>query len=260
MNGKLVYACVRMLPSLLLGALASGCARNRIYFTSASTTRPLTVEEVRSPEKIKFRAFKCDSRTNTIVVAKDLVGKWRLSKSYVWRLIDHLGLSEERKVSDSVKDYVFQDDGTFVQVSGNKKWVGVWFLEDGVLTLDYRPSDKLVERLAARWINHDEIWVRTPDEDLNVAGYGNTFANWEKNVPTGGYDEDGSYRVSCVFTERGNPANKFTDLYDQSPLILRRLSHLKCNDVERKKNLDSLLKAGVITEEEYKKELGKETK
>ena len=29
---------------------------------------------------------------------------------------------------------------------------------------------------------------------------------------------------------------------------------------ERKKNLDSLLKSGVITEEEYKKELGKETK
>lgn len=257
MNGKSACACVRMLPSLLLGALAFGCARERIYFTSASTTRPLTVDEVRSPEKIKFRAYKCDSRTNATVVAKDFVGKWRLSKSRVYRLIDHLGLSEQRQASDSVSDYVFQDDGTFVRVTGNGKWAGVWFLEDGVATLDYRPANKLVERWTVRWINTDEILVRTPSEDLNVVGYGNTFANWGKSVPTGGYDVDGSYRVSCVFTENGNPANKFTDLYDVSPVILRRLSHLKGNNVERKKNLDSLLESGVITEEEYKRELGK---
>lgn len=177
MNGKLVCVCERILPILLCGTLTLGCARDRIYFKSASTTRPLTVDEVRSPAKIKFRAYKCDSRTNAIVVARDLVGKWRLSKSQVYRLIDHLGLSEERQVSDLVSDYVFQDDGTLVRVTGKGKWVGVWFLEDGIVTLDYRPANKLVERWTVRWINNDEILVRTPNEDLDVAGYGNTFGN-----------------------------------------------------------------------------------
>ena len=252
MRGMLTCARVRVLPILLLGTLLFGCARNRIYFKSASMTRPLTAEEVRSPEKIKFRAYKCDSRTNSTVVAKDMVGKWRGSFSKVFRLIDHIGLSEERQISDSVCDYVFQDDGTLVVVTGNGKLVGVWFLEDGVLTLDYRPAHKDVNRMTVRWINPDEVLLRTPDEDLNVAGYGDTFVNWTKSVPTGGYDEDGSYRVSCVFTENGRPANKFTDLYDASPWIMRRLSHKGDNETDRKKNLDSLLKAGVITEEEYK--------
>ena len=244
-------------------ALLSGCASNRIVFTPRGTIRKISPAELAVPVKPNFVPPEVDSNVRPEVTREDLVGKWLFCRDVVDQILDHRELLEEKKEESHRLVFEYRDDGSYFE---NGKRVGNWTLKGDELVVDYRPKFNSVSRIKLRRINARELLWTWADADSQVRAFGDRgYSRFVKIVSRGGYDDDGCFRKSVDVSDRRGGRVLFTETVVESPTILRRMDD-KPQDRrdpvadERKKNLDSLLKAGVITEEEYKKELGKEAK
>ena len=244
-------------------ALLSGCASNRVVFTPRGTIRKISPAELAVPVKPNFVPPEVDATVRPEVTREDLVGKWLFCRDWVDQILDHRELLEEKKEVSDRSVFEYRDDGSYFEKG---KRFGNWTLKGDELIVDYRPHFNSVSRSKLRRINARELLRPWADADLQVSKFGDASNNgFVKLASRGGYDEDGCFRKSVDWSNRRGGRVLFTETIVESPTILRRIDDKpqdRRNPVsdERKKNLDSLLKAGVITEEEYKKELGKGAK
>ena len=244
-------------------ALLSGCASNRIVFTPRGTVRKISASGLSIPVKPNFVPPEVDATVRPEVTREDLVGKWLFCQDWVDQILDHRELLEEKKEVSIRVVLEYRDDGSYFE---DGKRFGNWTLKGDELIVDYRPEENSVSRIKLRRINARELLWTWADADSQVRAFGDRgYSGFVKIVSRGGYDDDGCFRKSVDWSDRRGGRVLFTETIVESPTILRRIDDKpqdRRNPVsdERKKNLDSLLKAGVITEEEYKKEFGKGAK
>ena len=241
----------------LAACLLSGCASTRIVFTPRGTIRKISPAELAVPVKPNFVPPEVDSNVRPEVTREDLVGKWLYCRDGVAQLLDHCELFEEKKEMSDRFVAEYRDDGSFF---ADGKRTGVWTLKGDELIVDYRPQANVLVRVKLRRINIRELLLTWADVDSLIRTFGDGgYSGFVKIASRGGYDDDGCFRKSVDVSDRRGGRVLFTETVVESPTILRRMDD-KPQDRrdpvadERKKNLDSLLKAGVITEEEYKKE------
>lgn len=240
-------------------ALLSGCASNRLVFTPRGVIRKISPAELAAPVKPNFVQPEVDSNVRPEVTREDLVGKWMFCRDLVDQILDHRELLEEKKEKSTRTVAEFREDGSHFE---DGKRFGTWMLKDGELIVDFRPQWNSVRRIKLRRINARELLWTWADADSQIRTFGDqSFGNgFVKLASRGGYDEDGCFRKSVDWSDGRGGRVLFTETVVESPTILRRMDD-KPQDRrdpvadERKKNLDSLLKAGVITEDEYKKEI-----
>ena len=240
--------------------LLSGCASNRIVFTPRGTVRKISASELSIPVKPNFVPPEVDANVRPEVTREELVGKWLFCKDMVDQILDHRELLEEKKEVSKRVVFEFRDDGSYFE--DGKRW-GIWTLNGNELVVDLRPQMNSVSRVKLRRINARELLWTWADADLQVSKFGDASNNgFVKLASRGGYDEDGCFRKSVDWSNRRGGRVLFTETIVGSPTILRRMDD-KPQDRrdpvadERKKNLDSLLKAGVITEAEFAAEVKK---
>ena len=244
-------------------ALLSGCASNRVVFTPRGTIRKISPAELAVSVKPNFVPPEIDANVRPEVTREDLVGKWLFCQDWVDQILDHRELLEEKKEVSIRVVLEYRDDGSYFE---DGKRFGNWTLKGDELIVDYRPEENSVSRIKLRRINARELLWTWADADSQVRAFGDRgYSGFVKIVSRGGYDDDGCFRKSVDWSDRRGGRVLFTETIVESPTILRRIDDKpqdRRNPVsdERKKNLDSLLKAGVITEEEYKKEFGKGAK
>lgn len=156
--------------------------------------------------------------------------------------------------------FEYRDDGSFFE---NGKRLGIWTLKDDELVVDYRPKVNSVSRIELRRVNARELLWTWADAESQVRAFGDRgYSGFVKIASRGGYDDDGCFRKSVDVSDRRGGRVLFTETIVESPTILRRMDDNpqdRRDSVaeERKKNLNSLLKAGVITEEEFAAEMKK---
>ena len=260
------YKCLLRRGILILLLAGTGCVRNFIYLPGA-TKRAISQAQVLSPERTRFTTSNIKESDATDVCESDLIGKWRLDGYGEDRVIDHIGMTESKKVVSFREVFEFESGGRVLGVfNDGTRGEGTWSLSGGVLSIDFRglgASFRLL-RWRVRKFGEDIIEERYPDVDAAVRSTGKEIAGYRKMQPRGGYDGEGAWRVSWAYVDCKNGKNVFTQISEIAPRLLHRVAGgnpaAQALANERKKNLDSLLKAGVITEEEYKRELGKGTK
>lgn len=241
-------------------ALLSGCASNRIVFTPRGTVRKISASELSIPVKPNFVPPEVDSNVRPEITREDLVGKWLYCRDGVGQILDHCELFEEKKEMSDRFVAEYRDDGSFFE---DGKRTGVWTLKGDELIVDYRPQANVLVRVKLRRINIRELLLTWADVDSLIGTFGDQgCSGFVKLSSRGGYDEDGCFRKSVDLSDRRGGRVLFTKTVVESPTILRRIDDKpqdRRNPVsdERKKNLDSLLKAGVITETEYAAEVKK---
>lgn len=252
-----LFWCIRLAVSLL-----SGCGPS-LFFTPRGVIREISSSEFGIPIKPNFIPLEVDANVWPEVTREDVVGKWLLCRDEVRQILDHREFLEEKKEEHVRCVIEYRDDGSYFE--DGKRW-GTWMLGGDELVVDYRPQYNLVSRVKLRRINYRELLRTWVDADSRIRTFGDDgYRVFVKLASRGGYDEDGCFRRSVDLSDRRDGRVLFTETIVESPTIMRRMddkTQVQRDSVaaERKKNLDSLLKAGVITEKEYKKEIGKEEK
>lgn len=241
--------------------LLSGCASRRIVFTPRGAIRKISAFELGIPVKLDFVKPEVDANVQPEVAREDLVGLWLFSRVTVDQILNHREFLEEKKEKSVGVVFEYRDDGNYFE---DGKWFGTWILKDDELVINYLRPERSVCRARIRRINACELLWTWVDADLQVRTFGDGAygGGFVKLASRGGYEEDGCFRKSVDVSDRRGGRVLFTETIVESPTVLRRLD-VEVQDQqgpvaeERKKNLDSLLKARVIAEEEYKKELEK---
>ena len=257
------YESLLRVGIFILLLAGTGCARNTIYLPGA-TKRAISQAEVLSPERTRFTMPNIKESDATDVCESDLIGKWQLDGYAEDRIIDHIGMTESKKATSFREIFEFEPGGKVIVGLNNRKSVeGTWSLSDDVLSIDCRAAGancKLL-RWKVRKFGEDMIEERYPDVDAVIRSTGKEIAGYRKTQPQGGYDDQGVLHISWAYVDLRNDNNIFTQISAGKPRMLRRVVEVnpaaQALANERKKNLDSLLKAGVITEEEYRNEMEK---
>lgn len=251
---------VLRIATLVVLFVGLGCARRTMHIAGAMK-RQIPRAEILSPEKTKFDTPDIREVESSEVRVSDLIGKWKLDFHGVVRLIDHVGMTEWTKSSDFVETYEFAPDGTAVMTAQNgNRLTGSWQLSEGVLSIDLRGSGNgALRKWKVRNVGGRMIEQRQPDVADFVRGRGEDMRGFRKTTTTGGYDADGALRYSWSYVDLKRSDNVFTHIVEIPPRILYRVDEtlIDARDIveERKRNLDSLLKAGIITDEEYRSEM-----
>ena len=250
-----IFSCAVVAVCLL-----SGCASNRIVFTPRGAIRKISSAELAVPVKPNFVLPEVDATVRPEITREDIIGKWLFSKDTVDQILDHRELLEEKKEKSARGVFEYHDDGSYFE---NGKRFGTWTLKGDELNVDYRPQRNSVSRVKLRRINARELLWTWADADSQVRTFGDRgYRDFVKLSSRGGYDEDGCFRKSVDVSDRRGGQVLFTETIVESPTILRRMDDKtqgRRDSVadERKKNLDSLLKAGIITEAEFAAEVKK---
>ena len=246
--------------------LMSGCATfvGPIELSPRGEVRRLTQDEFDAPLKSELQVPTADPDCSGTVGANELVGRWMMTDHSIHQLVDRRLMTEERNSNIVHYTYELRPDGSFVR---DEKYRGNWMLSGGILTFCY--SGQYSERYDVRRLTDvsyllsytpDYIggWVARQQKSPGIYGY--------RQQHSGFIDDDGNFHGFVDYPYAHNGEVRFTERILGSAAVFQRVGAViptgsaKMIDAERKKNLDSLLKAGVITEEEYKKELGKGTK
>lgn len=254
----------RRLLTLLLLLQTVGCNTvGPIEFSPRGQVRRISSADLVKPVKLELNLPPIKDSSVIAVDRQCLVGRWRETVHVVDQIVDRQKMTEERKMSTFTYNYDLREDGTFVQ---DKVLGGTWMLAGDVLTLDYSGNYRDEFYRVMRRGDDEMIWHFTEDEmeeRVKANRTGNT-RGYARNC-SGRIDGDGCCRIVVDLPYATTGVLRFTETIVASPGVLRRIGSRSVRKldplaVERKKNLDSLLKAGVITEEEYKKEIEKETK
>ena len=246
--------------------------KHEYHLQSPDSIRRISVSDLDKPLTLEAPKPVVDGDAMSAVTQDELIGLWRGNFTVVTRIIDMQKMTEEVKTARNSGIAEYCADGT-CQVNGDK---GRWLLNDDVLSVDFRPAKDLTRSTFIRWINANEIVLTFTDAALDECrrqlkrGY-QKGDDIEVVVRKCGY-EDMCYCYEVSIYQRGTMSELFRISGMYSPAVMKKVSlgrgtgsgevavEAKILSRERKKNLDSLLKSGVITEEEYKKELGKGAK
>ena len=240
--------------------LMSGCATfvGPIELSPRGEVRRLTQAEFDAPLKSELQVPTADPDCSGTVGANELVGRWMMTNHSIHQLVDRRLMTEERNSNIVHYTYELRPDGSFVR---DEKYRGNWMLSGGILTFCY--SDRSTVRYSVRRLTDvtcllsytpDYVgeWTARQQKSPGIHGF--------RKRPSGHVDEDGNFRGFVDYPYAHNGEVRFTERILGSAAVFQRMGvavqtrAVKTVDVERKKNLDSLLKTGVITEDEYQKE------
>ena len=241
------------------------------HLQNSTDSRKISLDELNRPVRLEGvpKQLSLDDRQ---VRCQDLVGKWECSRETATRLVDLKKMTEEVRRTEGKTVVEYHADGTCV-IMGSR---GTWVLAGEVLKtccgsrsenrhLKYTKDGGLL------FLMNEEDWdeLRKKNVERNPVANGVDVSYSQLKYDDAyctsfdvSHFRKGTFDELCRITIVSSPEV----YYRVEELAIGKTKAVMSEDisralsVERKKNLDSLLKAGVITEEEYKKELGKETK
>lgn len=225
--------------------------------------RRIAPEEAESNVRPPFVPPALDTRVSSEMVESDLIGVWRTSNRVVQRVVTQGEWVEEVTEGETVHDNELGPDGLLYQ---NGDLVGRWSYSKGLLEFVWNQRGRLC--FIVKRLNRDDIVLEWTKECLQEKVRLAEIYDSDGYVrsATCRYDENGFLwlREKCTPKVSGRPVCSYVNV--SSPLIMRKVGAWNpknrpiislMSDKDRKKDLGTLLKSGVITEEEYKRECRK---
>lgn len=273
---------VGWLLALTVAVATCGCSSvPQMVLSPRGYVQKLSKSRLTTPVRPDFTPCMVDPNADPVVRAEDIVGRWKYGKNETRQLINYDAKTEEVKKSIYAGVLEFRADGSMWQyckpsgiwmlekdIQDGSLWrygrqVGTWNFVNGRVAEDFSMSGGRAAEFSVRRINDGQVVFRWVNVDQIVRNWGRNVQGLSKSAAKGGYEADGCFRLSVDYIMPGDDKVLYKETLVTSPLVYTRLGAKGTQsrlEADWLKNLRSLRDTGVITEEEYGKEMKRSLK